>query len=106
MLLSKLINNGTLHQPFSVANKARVTNIIGLITVGISALYSLNYLLILDEPLVALINSCFTVAYFLTLVFIREQHFRIGKLWFFGVLIFHLWAVSYTHLTLPTIYSV
>ncbi|WP_448211161.1 GGDEF domain-containing protein [Colwellia sp. MEBiC06753] len=97
--LSQLIYLGLDNQPFSKANKAKLINIIALITTIISGLYTLTYLLILNHYTVALINAVFTLAYTITLLFSRYQAFRGGKIWFFSVLMVHLLVCTNLYVT-------
>lgn len=90
MIFNTLINLGTDHQPFNVANKAKMTNIVALFSIFIAVLYSLNYIFILNEPLVALINILFSLAYAVTLVFNKYSAHKAGKTWFFCILMLHL----------------
>ena len=99
MILKQLINLGTDFQPFSIANKVKATNVVALITVVISALYTLNYIFILDEPIVAFINSIFVLAYAIGLLFNKYHAHKASKVWFFSVLMVHLMVCSNIYVT-------
>ena len=71
LFLSKIIALGTKHQTFSTVAKVRLMNIVSLITIVISAGYSLNYLLVLNQPLVAIINTGFMFAYAISFIFMH-----------------------------------
>ena len=85
-----LITLGTANQPFNIANKVKMTNIVALISVVVSALYTLNYVFILSEPYVASINLIFTFAYAFTLLFNKYDAHKGSKIWFFSLLMLHL----------------
>ena len=85
-----LLSLGTENQPFLIANKVKMTNIVAIFSVIVSALYTLNYIVILTEPTVALINLIFTLAYAVTLLFNKYQAFKKSKIWFFCLLMLHL----------------
>lgn len=99
MRLEKLIALGTKELPFRSVNKVRLTNIIAIITTAVSGLYTLNYLVIIDNAIVALINLFFTLAYALTLLFSRNNAIRGGKIWFFSVLMVHLMVCTNVYVT-------
>lgn len=99
MSFKKIINTGTENQPFSVANKARITNIISIFTTIVSGLYTLTYLLVLDNITVAAINGFFTIAYLSTLLFSRFHAFRGSKIWFFSILMLHLLVCTNVYVT-------
>ncbi|NMP31269.1 GGDEF domain-containing protein [Thalassotalea sp. M1531] len=98
-MLEKLISLGTAFKPFSVANKVRMMNLIALITCVISGLYTLSYVFVLDNQIVASINALFTLAYALTLVFNHYQAFKGSKIWFFCVLMVHLLVCTNLYVT-------
>jgi len=102
MIFAKLINFGTNHQAFSVASKARMTNIVSIFTIFISAFYTLNYIFILNEPVVATINAAFTFAYCLTLAFTFFNEHKKAKLWFFSVVMLHLIVCTNVYVTNKT----
>ena len=99
MNLKNIINLGTEKQSFSSANRTRTMNIISLITVAISLLYSLNYLFILDNATVAYINLSFTAAYLATLLFTANNASKMAKVWFFFVLMIHLLICTNVYVT-------
>ena len=99
MILSRLFNIGTFNHSFSVSNKIRITNIIGLFTTMVSGLYTMAYFFVLDNMLVASINSIFTIAYALTLVFNHFHANRGSKIWFFSVLMLHLTVCTNLYVT-------
>lgn len=89
-LFKSTIALGTQNLPFIIANKVRMTNIVAVFSVIVSALYTLNYIFILIEPTVAFINLVFTLAYALTLLFNKYHAFKKSKIWFFCLLMLHL----------------
>lgn len=99
MFLSKLIALGTEQQNFSATNKIRLVNIISLLSIFIAAGYSLNYLFVLQQPLVALINIFFVLAYAITFVFMCFYAHKNAKIWFFMVLIIHLFVSTNIYVT-------
>ncbi|REL36100.1 GGDEF domain-containing protein [Thalassotalea euphylliae] len=102
MLFQKLLTTGIAHQSFSVTNKVRMMNLIGIITTLVSGLYTFAYAFVLDNISVALINCVFTLAYVVTLVFNYFQAFRGGKIWFFVTLMLHLVACTNLYVTNAT----
>ncbi len=56
-ILNLGLNLGTKHQMPNNAYKTKLTNIISLFSFVASALYTLNYLFILNQPMVAGINA-------------------------------------------------
>lgn len=101
-IFDKIINFGTAHQAFSVASKVRMTNIVTLFTICISAFYTFNYLFILNEPLVAFINALFTLAYCMTLLFTYYSANKSGKIWFFFILMLQLLVCTNVYVTNKT----
>ncbi|WP_153916206.1 GGDEF domain-containing protein [Shewanella sp. TC10] len=99
MNLKKIINLGTNRQSFSSANRIRTMNIIGLITVGISLLYSLNYIFFLKNQTVGFINLGFTLAYLGTIALTASQQSKLAKIWFFSVLMLHLMVCTNVYVT-------
>ena len=99
MRLSNLIDLGTKQQNITSANKIRLTNIISLVTVLISAGYTLNYFFILHQPFVALINTVFTLAYAITFSFVYFGAFKNAKVWFFSILMIHLLVCTNIYVT-------
>lgn len=94
-----IINLGTRLQPFAIANKIKVTNFVVLITVLLSGLYTLFYLFVLNEPIVAAINFAITLAYATGLLVMATGAIRGAKLWFFWVLMLHLWICTNIYVT-------
>ncbi|QBF84533.1 GGDEF domain-containing protein [Shewanella maritima] len=99
MPLAPLINLGTQGQAFSSANRIKTTNIIALITTGISFGYTLFFLIAINHLHVGLINFGFTCAYFATLAFSLLQQAKLAKIWFFGVLMAHLLVCTFVYMT-------
>ncbi|WP_220754197.1 GGDEF domain-containing protein [Shewanella sp. KT0246] len=99
MNLKNIINLGTSRQSFSSANRTRTMNIIGLITVVISLLYSINYIFFLENHTVGFINLIFTVAYLFTIAFSATHHPKLAKIWFFSVLMVHLLICTNVYVT-------
>jgi diguanylate cyclase (GGDEF)-like protein len=99
MLLSKLIALGTEQQSFSISSKIRMINIISLISAFIAAGYSINYFFVLQQPLVALINTFFIFGYLITFVFMYFHAPKNAKIWFFMVLIVHLYVCTNIYVT-------
>lgn len=99
MSIRQVVNLGTQNQPFSVTSRAQMINLISLFTFAVSLLYTVNYLFIIKNPLVAAINAAFTVAYLLTLSFSYFHQFTKAKVWFFGVLMLHLIVCTNVYVT-------
>ena len=99
MFLSSLVNIGCDNLPFSQSNKIKTTNIVVLITTIISALYTLNYIFILQHPVVALINAMFTLSYLMPLLLNRKYLSKPAKLWFFITLMLHLFICTNLYVT-------
>lgn len=90
MYLSKLLATGTQNYPFSVASKVKTTNLVTFFTFVVSALYTLNYVFILNHPIVAVINLLFTFSYLIPLALNRFESHRTAKTIFFIILMLHL----------------
>ncbi|RKF14478.1 GGDEF domain-containing protein [Alginatibacterium sediminis] len=99
MLFTTLSNLGTDQLNFHSENKVRLLNIISIITVGISSLYTLSYFTVLNHLGVGVINAGFTLAYALTMVFNRLHLHKPAKIWFFSILMFHLFICTNVYLT-------
>ncbi len=99
MFLSRVLNIGTFNQSFADSNKIRITNIIAIFTTIVSGLYTLAYFFVLDNALVAMINTAFTLAYAFTLLFNSFQANRGSKIWFFSVLMLHLIVCTNIYVT-------
>ncbi|QLE85643.1 GGDEF domain-containing protein [Shewanella sp. Scap07] len=99
MNLTTIVNWGTQQQPFSSANRIRMTNIIGLITVLISLLYSANFFLIIGNYAVGFINLIFTLAYFITNILNGYNRRKTARIWFFSLLMLHLWVCTNIYVT-------
>ncbi|MEW6997307.1 GGDEF domain-containing protein [Colwelliaceae bacterium BS250] len=94
-----IINLGTQLQPFAVANKIKITNVVVLFTVLISALYTVFYFFVLNAPVVAAINLAITLSYAASLLIMATGAIRGAKLWFFCVLMLQLWFCTNIYLT-------
>lgn len=99
MFLEKLSSLGTHNTSYSESTKIRLMNIISLITIFLSALYTVNYFTVLDQPRVAFINSIFTVAYAIPLVFNYFNAPKKSKLCFFYTLMIHLFVCTNIYVT-------
>lgn len=102
MAIKALISLGTDYQTFNIANKVKATNIVGLVTMLISTLYTLNYIFILDEPMVAFINLIFSLAYAFTLILNKYYLHKASKIWFFSILMLHLVVCTNIYVTNQT----
>lgn len=98
-LIRKILDLGTQQQSFSSANRTRTLNFISIFTTLVSGLYTLNYIFIIDNTLVAFINSLFTFAYLFTLFFSHKRAFKSGKIWFFSILMLHLFVCTNLYVT-------
>ena len=99
MFLSNFVNIGCESLPFSQANKIKTTNIVALITVIISAFYTLNYIFVLKHPTVAFINSFFTLCYLMPLYLNAKYLSKVAKIWFFVTLMLHLLVCTNLYVT-------
>ncbi|NQZ81347.1 MAG: GGDEF domain-containing protein [Colwellia sp.] len=99
LYFSKLIALGTKHQKLTAIAKIRLVNIISLITMVISAGYSLNYFFVLHQPLVAMINTSFIFGYAITFVFMYFHAAKNAKTWFFSILMLHLFICTNLYVT-------
>lgn len=71
-----------------------ITKFISYFTCSIALLYALYFWLWLEQPLIASINLLFVVAYSVPLLLAKyHQHFY-AKLWFFAVLMVHVFILS------------
>lgn len=88
--LNNIVITGSSHLPFSQANKVRISNIIAIFTIVISALYTSYYALVHNVMIVAIINGLFTLAYAGT-IYLNHLHLnKASKIWFFSILMLHL----------------
>lgn len=99
MSIRDLVNLGTQNLAYTETSRAKSINLIALFTFGISLLYSLNYIFILNNLGVAVINMLFTLAYLFGLTFSYFQQFRKAKTWFFCVLMLHLVVCTNIYVT-------
>ncbi|MCW8832137.1 MAG: GGDEF domain-containing protein [Colwellia sp.] len=101
-MIKQLTYLGTEHQPFNIANKVKMTNIVALFSMLVAMLYTLNYIFILDEPLVAFINALFVLAYSATLLFNKYNAHKASKVYFFSILMLHLVVCTNVYVTNKT----
>ncbi|TRX58034.1 GGDEF domain-containing protein [Thalassomonas sp. M1454] len=99
MLLSKIINIGCENQDLAAKNKVQTMNFITLITIFISALYTAFYYFYLQQIEVASINLLITMAYACGLIIMAVGTPTKAKLWFFIVLMLHLWICTNIYVT-------
>lgn len=99
MLLKYILNLGIENQTPERASKTKLINTVCFITFLISGMYSLNYLFILEEPIVFAINSLFTFAYFIILVFSYFNLPKITKIIFFSLLMLHIIVCTNVYVT-------
>jgi diguanylate cyclase (GGDEF)-like protein len=98
-LINTIANIGSEQQSFSSANRTKMLNFISIFSAVVSSLYTLNYVFILNQPLVASINSIFTFAYLGSLFFNYRYHRRFAKIWFFSILMLHLYLCTNLYVT-------
>ena len=94
MFFVKILNLGCNNSELSVMNKVQVMNFITLITVAISAIYTLFYYFYLNEVQVAFINLVITISYAVGFIFMLLEKTNKGKIWFFIILMLHLWVCT------------
>jgi diguanylate cyclase (GGDEF)-like protein len=99
MFLSNIVNTGCENLPFPQSNKIKTTNIVVLITVIISAIYTVNYIFVLKHPIVALINALFTLCYLMPLYLNAKYLSKAAKIWFFMTLMLHLLVCTNLYVT-------
>lgn len=100
--LQKIFNFGVANKPFSSGHKIRLTNIVCFFSFVASGLYTLNYLLILNQPKVAAINTLFTLAY-LGIIWLNYFDLpRFAKVSFFSLLMLHLVVCTNVYVTNKT----
>ncbi|WP_440873969.1 GGDEF domain-containing protein [Thalassotalea sp. PLHSN55] len=99
MTFEPLIKLGCQQLDFSSKNRVRFTNIVAIITFFISATYTINYLFILQNYTVAFINTIFTFSYAITLLLNYFLLRRAAKVWFFFILIVHIFICTNLYVT-------
>ena len=98
-LLRNILDIGTESQAFASANRIRTLNFIVIFSTIVSALYTLCYIFIIEHPLVALLNTLFTLSYLVTLRFHYYRAQRGAKTWFFCVLMLHIFVCTNVYVT-------
>ncbi|WP_070795852.1 GGDEF domain-containing protein [Thalassotalea crassostreae] len=98
-MLNTIISSGTKFQSFDATSRIKAANIVSIITVAISAFYSLLYLFYFQDLLVGSLNLVFTLAYTLGPLIMSRNAITLAKIWFFVVLLLHLWVCTNVYLT-------
>jgi len=99
MFINTIVKLGTQNSSFTDATKIRLMNIISLITIFISASYTIHYISFLQQPIVAFINSVFTLLYAAPLLFNYLNAHTKSKLCFFYTLMIHLFVCTNIYVT-------
>jgi diguanylate cyclase (GGDEF)-like protein len=92
----------SLHKDYSVGiitssrktSQIKITKIVCSFTCIIALLYSAYFGFVLKETLISLMNLFFVLAYSISLVLVKYQKYRYAKLWFFAVLITHVFILT------------
>lgn len=91
-LFSSIVALGTKNEHSSAVQKTRMLNMLVLLTILIAIVYSVSYMYVLNEPLVALFNLVLTSGYFLSLFFSYQHHHKAAKTWYFSLIMLHLFV--------------
>ena len=76
------------------ASQIKITKFVSYFTCVVALFYALYFWLALDEPIIAQVNLFFVGAYALPLVFSQCEWHRAAKLWFFIVLMAHVYILT------------
>ncbi|WP_105213985.1 GGDEF domain-containing protein [Pseudoalteromonas sp. T1lg22] len=88
------INIGTDRLEHVEATKVQTTNLVSVVTCVVALLYALYFLLSLNQTSVAAINLVFVACYGVGLLFSHKRFYRGAKVWFFTVLMAHVYLFS------------
>jgi len=101
MQLSSIYNIGvgSLADPF--ASKVKISNIVTLITCTVALSYSLFFLVVLEQPKLAMMNLGFVLAYASGLYLTHLKQYSWSKLWFFILLMLHILVLT-TYIFTPS----
>lgn len=76
------------------ASKINITNVVSYFTCAVALFYTLYFWLTLAQPFIAAINLIFVVAYGAGILFSKYHYYRTAKLWFFAVLMVHVFILT------------
>ncbi|WP_462160158.1 GGDEF domain-containing protein [Pseudoalteromonas sp. GB56] len=88
------INIGTDSLEHVEATKVQTTNLVTVVTCVVALFYALYFLLSLNQTTVAAMNLVFVACYGLGLLFSHKRYYRGAKVWFFTVLMVHVYLFS------------
>jgi diguanylate cyclase (GGDEF)-like protein len=74
--------------------KIKITRLVSYLTSVVAFIYTLFFWLVLDQSLLAAMNSLFTLAYCITLLLIYFNRYYFANVWFFSVLIGHVFILT------------
>ncbi len=94
VMIQLLLSIGTQHSSYLAAGRTKLTNLIGLGAFVLATLHTLCYVTIIVHPTAALINSLFSLAYPLTLLWNYLRLPKFSKIWLFLILILHLFVCT------------
>ena len=76
------------------ASKIKITNIVSYFTCIVAFVYAFYFWFKLNEPFIAAVNLTFVVGYIVGLLLSKYQYYRAAKLWFFSVLMLHVFILT------------
>lgn len=94
MILRKLVELGTQHQSFSVANNVRGTNVALLVTILIVILHCAYYFFVLKTSILALLNGTFIFIYSISLILNKCSAYKTSKVFFFSSIMLHIFVAT------------
>ena len=94
VLFSSIMALGTENEHSTAVQKARMLNMLVLLTILIAIVYSASYMYILNAPTVALFNMILTCGYFLSFILNAQHHHKAAKTWYFSLIMLHLFICS------------
>ncbi len=94
MALSKLLNLGVKPSSKNTDVKITITNTVTLLTCGLTLFYALYFFVFLEQIDATLINLVFVGSYGFTFYFSSKSFYRLAKLWFFSVFVFHIFILT------------
>ncbi|RBW47323.1 hypothetical protein DS885_03605 [Psychromonas sp. B3M02] len=97
MMLSRyysLIDIGTQHEPESKIRKIRMLNVLSLLTILISFVYTANYIFVLNEIVAAQYNAILTLAYVSVFILSFFHQHKAAKVTYFLAILWHVFLCT------------
>jgi len=88
------INIGTERLEHVESSKVQITNLVAIVTSILALLYALYFWVALNQITLAIVNLAFVASYAFGLLFTYNRYFRLAKVWFFTVLMAHVYMLN------------